>query len=202
MANDERPIIFGGPMVRALLAGTKTQTRRIVKPQPIGFHGGVRLDCHTFVGIINGPKGIKQHPVDHCWNSPYGRAGDRLWVRETWQIVKSDANPPKIWYRADPGVEDCVAKSLIGWAGWRSPIHLPREACRLLLEVTGVRVERLQEISESDAAAEGIEPRAAFGESTDPRRYHYRCLWDSLNAKRAPWASNPWVWVIEFRKAP
>ena len=203
----EKPIVFSGVMVRAVLAGTKTQTRRLVKPQPtrlMPVEGKpwpmvqVRWPAdHTLlVGKQCSDEFGRLMEVVRC---PYGQPGDRLWVRETWQVVKADANPPRVWYRADPGVEDCVAKSLVGWQGWRPAIYMPRAACRLVLEVSDVRVERLQEISEADAEAEGC---FALGDASCTARYQFECLWDSLNAKRAPWASNPFVWVISFRRTP
>lgn len=198
----ERPILMSAPMVRAILEGRKSQTRRIVKlpawAQECNEDHDFELD-----GSPPWPHAIARKtgclaPLE-C---PYGAPGDRLWVRETWAMLSGDN---RVWYRADPGVEDCVARSLIGWPGWHPSIFMPRENSRITLEVTAVRVERLQEITSADAIAEGCAAHAnsqTIDCSTPDPRDDYRRLWDSLNAKRAPWSSNPWVWVVEFKSAP
>lgn len=196
----ERPVLFSGPMVRAILEGRKTQTRRVMKPQPVG-------ETPFFDRWARGD-----------WDSrpfPYGRPGDHLWVRETWASVYDCPELPccedgsgkhrRTIYRAtEPHEIDNFACSFScshdepGCASWRPSIHMPRWASRLTLEVTGVRVERLQDISEEDARAEGLAleglilPGHAAG--------CFSRLWDSINAKRASWASNPWVWVVSFRR--
>lgn len=185
----ERPLLFSAPMVRAILEGKKTQTRRVVK--------GLALDWLT-PPVAFSPAFVasaENRPI--C---PYGYAGDRLWVRETWHRWP---NPPGYIYRAD------VVDQLLDTpkSGWRPSIFMPREACRLLLEISGVRVERLQEISDDDVMAEGLgrplPPAGGEGfEIAGPReRLGYRLLWDALNAKRGySWADNPWVWVLEFKR--
>lgn len=213
----ERPILMSGPMVRALLAGRKTQTRRVVKPQPPtdgrwmpwehserpGYWFGYAPD-----GKVRNDVGAK---LDDCgWVCPYGSVGDRLWVRETWSPDHRNFYPNfPIVYRADNGVTiESVGRvyspEVDAWFAfrWQPSIHMPRWASRLTLEITSVRVERLQDISEDDAIAEGVDavsvadvPRQAAW----TRRQDYARLWDHLNAKRGyPWASNPWVWVIGF----
>ena len=219
----ERPILFSGPMVRAILEGRKTQTRRVVKRNAAGRAERGGRNWH-----LDDPDAVKA-----C---PYGAPGDRLWVRENgWQrpertprMMREGADTwARYYYDADG--ED--GEQLKEWGFKRRPsIHMPRWACRLVLEVTAVRVERLQEISEADAIAEGIErthidslgrqqyrmvPHCEYdidegqiigaaeyvGRTTTPKPVDaYRALWLSLNAKRAPWASNPWVWVVEFRQ--
>lgn len=175
----ERPILFSGPMVRAILAGTKTQTRRVVKVEP-------------------GKLDVGENPA--C---PYGvPGGSRLWVRETWydDNATRDAEPIPtshddfIHYRADGEAHDQF-EELDGFLRWRPSIFMPRWASRITLEVTEVRVERLQEITEADAWAEGIAAHVV-------RPIHdYAALWDSLNAKRGfGWDTNPWVWVVSFRR--
>jgi len=211
----QRPIIFSGPMVRAILEGRKTQTRRVMKTQPFLVDSEWRVD----IAARPAGKDVYWWPVTGAANDkllrhcPYGLPGDLLWVRETWQIVKDSSAPPKIWYRADPGVEDCVAKSLVGWPGWRPAIHMPRDACRLVLEITAVRVERLQAISEADAIAEGLRvykcssgdyPCYAIDDNpgwTDAR-FAFEVLWNRINEKRGHgWVTDPWVWVVEFKLA-
>jgi hypothetical protein len=195
----ERPILFSGPMVRAILAGTKTQTRRLVK--------GVALEWLA-PGMFE-PAYVADPENALC---PYGVPGDRLWVRETWQ----ENTPPSGYiYRADD-----VAGHID--TGWRPSIFMPRAACRIRLEVTDLRVQRLQEISEEDAEAEGADYRCdRCGDSGSIRTYgeggvligeecpdcvdrsprgDFRELWNSINAKRAPWDSNPWTWAITFRQ--
>jgi len=184
----ERPILFSAPMVRALLSGTKTQTRRVVKNPP---------SIWTIHSIQE----------QRC---PYGQAGDRLWVRETWakwgrddQCGEGPSQTHEPIYRADSYPWDWGDK-------WRPSIYMPRWASRITLEIIAVRVERLQDISSADAIAEGIEPCASGGEwrnylDSAPNRdaltprVSYRSLWESINGPGS-WAANPWVWVVEFKR--
>lgn len=185
----DRPILFSGPMVRAILGGRKTQTRRVVKNQPVQsrtdpavFGWWAEDGCMIPTFDADGDEG----PVCH-----YGVPGDRLWVRETFNNDWTD----HVIYRADGG-----SAVEAGWPRepkWRPSIFMPRAACRLVLEVTAVRVERLQQIREADVHAEGCQ--LVQGEDA---RWHYGSLWNSLNAKRGfGWDTNPWVWVIEFNDA-
>jgi len=191
-----RPILFSGEMVRAILDGRKTQTRRVLRPQPVGlslkgvfgrravfFEPGSGTETHT--------------PICRDWRCPYGQPGDRLWVRETWREDSPD-DPEGAVYRADAPIDVPGFK-------WKPSIFMPRWASRLTLEITGVRVEQLQEISGEDCLAEGVD-RAQMAEMTYITmpmfmRDRYRKLWDSLNAKRGfGWDVNPWVWVLEFQR--
>jgi hypothetical protein len=180
----ERPILFSGPMVRAILAGRKTQTRRIVKNQ----------EWYN----LKGDYGDRLRGVDRC---PYGHPGERLWVRETWFCATGEPGPALCHYQADGDRPEF--KGL-----WKPSIHMFRWASRITLEITGVRVERLQDISEADAIAEGIAKhsdqwidypagKSAAGWS-DPRK-SFTSLWQSINGGDS-WNANPWVWVVEFRK--
>jgi hypothetical protein len=180
----ERPILFNAPMVRAILNGSKTQTRRVVKGMALLW---LRPDGFTPEFTALPENGL-------C---PYGQPGDRLWVRETFQRFTDDG---EILYKADPaGFEamneykrdECLE------ARWRPSIHMPRQLSRITLEITAVRVERLQEISEADAMAEGI-PHSEVS-PPDMGRFTFRHLWESINGPGS-WDSNPWVWVIEFRR--
>jgi hypothetical protein len=182
----EKPILFSGPMVKAILEGRKTQTRRVIKPQP---------DYFEVMGQpISWDKG--------ALNPPYGKIGDRLWVRETFANLPYLHPLPhhKISYRADGEIQ------MFGSEKWKPSIFMPRWASRITLEVTGVRVERLQDISEEDAIAEGAPVEDFYGEwlVPDPMPQKpsqwYRDLWDKINAKKCPWSSNPWVWVISFKR--
>lgn len=232
----ERPILFSAPMVRALLDGTKTQTRRVVK--------GLRPDVEAAIGAEQGMTLVlgdggwgglrKQYadgsvysiPLPRC---PYGVPGDRLWVRETWQFADwTEEGEPYIRYAADgtvrgffgsdgPDGERLVATweelsrsenyeidNKAADRKWRPSIFMPRFASRLTLDITDVRVERLQEISEEDADAEGIafmRERPDIDETLTAHQL-YAALWDSINEKRAPWSSNPWVWVVSFKRTP
>jgi len=212
----EHPIIFSGEMVRAILDGRKTQTRRIIHKShfPDGsFADAIYPAADT--GWISWQGAVKPGPhlaeftkqqYRTGWPCPYGVPGDLLWVRETWRAEELPVfGEDGIRYKAD-GVFIPIGNSREAsdrWAAargdspvetWRSPIHMPRWASRITLEIVSIRVERVQEISEGDAEAEGC-CIAAGG------RGYYQKLWESLNARRGfPWASNPWTWVIEFRR--
>ncbi|HFT4734949.1 TPA: hypothetical protein ACQTXM_006576 [Pseudomonas aeruginosa] len=201
----ERPILFTGPMVRALLEGRKTATRRIAKPVK-----------HPDLGNIYAPGALvlerePQHVIDRA--CPYGQPGDRLWVREAWAadaqvdaIAPSDLSQGEpIWYPADLSVRQ-TGCSMISKGRVRPSIHMPRWASRILLEITAVRVERLQDISKEQAKAEGVRD---VGEGSfdvedskhfaaDPRE-SFASLWSSINGESS-WDANPWVWVVEFKR--
>lgn len=174
-------------MVRAILEGRKTQTRRVVRPQPVGdiVHGA-------------GDDWFATN-ADQQWRCRYGEAGDRLWVRETWAL-HPDEHPSEagVLYRAtDPGWDD--AKTGLRW---KPSIHMPREASRITLEVRGIRVERLQDVSREDAKAEGFWPGSNGLESWDGQLYGnaqlaFAACWKSLHGSES-WEANPWVWVVEF----
>lgn len=215
----ERPILFSGPMVRALLEGSKTQTRRVVKyPTQEGKSG-----WHPNKTGWQFLPGGSERPV--C---PYGRPGDRLWVRETfiqgWPSVDGNHDqfyedgsekPVHTWYRAtspDIGWTDDDGFAT-GKTPWKPSIHMPRWASRITLEIVSVRVERLQDISEADALAEGVcaqggglyelhyfdlAGRPALGSTQSPR-LAYRGIWESINGAGS-WDANPWVWVVEFKR--
>jgi len=213
----ERPILFSAPMVRALLAGTKTQTRRVVKPQFAADAEPAEMGATNERGHqISGHSGVwwcdAEGNPEKSVRCPYGQPGDRLWVRETFQRFTDDG---EIIYKADPAAfkamnelkrDGCLE------ARWRPSIHMPRWASRILLEVTAVRVERLQDISRGDAMAEGIQPLIG----SDGPNYWTVCVNDvNINAPTAQdcfgmlwgyingadsWAANPWVWVVEFKR--
>ncbi len=182
----ERPILFNGDMVRAILNGTKTQTRRIMKPQMevVDVEGLFSSLAYP----IKGNKKLlypnaKQSIIDLC---PQGKKMDRLWVRETFTANEF----MECKYRADGTIP----------SHWTPSIHMPRWASRITLEITNVRVERLQDISESDAAAEGFDIPAAEDQGWKfTARYNFKFTWDRIYKN---WNQNPWVWVIEFKKIP
>lgn len=181
----ERPILFSAPMVRALLAGTKTQTRRAYA---------------TTVGSWNWVIRETGHGTRDPFLCPYGVSGDRLWVREAWRVGKgydavagSTFKSPTVWYGADGAAPADRA------GRYRHARFMPRWASRITIEITGVRVERLCEISRGDAMDEGCPfPNMARGD--DPRQW-YAGLWESINGAGS-WDANPWVWVIGFTVLP
>ena len=198
----ERPILFSGAMVRAILGGEKTQTRRPVKPQPESalkwLDESRCMEPENGVDPLIAWVPIGKSGAQSYWRCPYGVPGNRLWVREKgWQRperslreMREGADTWKPYYFDADGLTKSDHDQFKAWGFKRRPsIHMPHCASRIILEVTAVRVERLQEINEDDARAEGC----ALSQN-------YMILWDLLNAKRAPWSSNPWVWVIGFRR--
>lgn len=197
----ERPILFSGEMVKAILEGRKTQTRRVVKPQPKWKFSGnyIREPVASHVyglwwvtvgfGLACGTKKLG--------NSHYGKPGDRLWVRETWA---ADSSRLIYSYRADE--QNSITrytKKDYGGTGWKPSIHMPRWASRIMLEIVNVRVERVQDISEEDAKAEGAGYMVPLAKSNPNWIGGFQYGWDSIYSKSNPWESNPWVWVIEFK---
>lgn len=193
----ERGMIFNGEMVRAILDGRKTQTRRVMKPQP---------DEDGLAKVINGPWVDTSERIYRC---PFGVPGDRIWVRETFQgplfdfeqmeayqedsskfkkpefcVYKADGKPAPEFFDADDNLH----------CGWRPSIHMPRWASRILLEITDVRVEQLNDISEEDARSEGIS-----GSSARDVKEAYAALWRSIYGSDS-WRANPWVYVIKFKR--
>lgn len=168
----ERPIIFNSEMVRAILDGRKTQTRRIITARP--------------------PKVIDLATVQ-C---KYGQPGDRLWVKETWRGGNDTLE--NVFYKAS---DNCALKYGFCQCSWKPSIFMPHEFSRITLEIVNVRVERLQDISEKDVIAEGIEEAGiCFGiRKEEVEKHCYKLLWDKINGPGA-WEKNPWVWVIEFKK--
>lgn len=186
----ERPILFSAPMVRAILAGNKTQTRRVMKPQP----AWIGEPSVPFKTPDADPKGIIA-----C---TYGQPGDRLWVRESTKMRPFFPGSDAICgaYSADD--EPVLNEQGFDLAWWYSKpacpsIHMPRWACRIVLEIVGVRVERLNEISQADTVAEGM--RANTGPWVHHTIADFRQLWGEINGKDS-WDSNPWVWVVEFKR--
>lgn len=206
----ERPILFSGAMVRALLAGTKTQTRRVVKMKH--YHQiEERDDGSPWPWMYDGER--EEDSWMHC---PYGQPGDRLWVREAFcKIIGQSGGWIETDYRATYTHGFRLGDSLGIRKKWTPSIHMPRDASRITLEITGVRVERLQDISEADAMAEGIERAEDFFGCPCWRAYDepegsdvvfpddpigsYASLWMSINGPGS-WDANPWVWVLEFRR--
>jgi len=207
----DHPILFSAPMVRALLDGSKTQTRRVVKPQPpavfckgdvAAITNGTRWAFSRLPERIAHPPGL--HEGILC---PYGQPGDRLWVRETFADLRGtgiehrpDPSGPlnRYAFAADhpPGSNGDEARKEFG-VKWKPSIHMPRAASRITLEITEVRVERLQDISRGDAMVEGC-PFPNMAAYNDPRKW-YADLWESINGPGS-WDTNPYVWVIEFKR--
>lgn len=217
----ERPILFSSPMVQAILAGRKTETRRVVKPKPPG----------TYIGLgINEKKNI----VGHYWSNgltqrfwpalgkplkcPYGQPGDVLWVRETFRKFYGDSEYPDCYvYKAD--IDKCGQVPVkhangkgVGFFTWdkapaKPSIHMPKAAARIWLQVTEIKVERLHDITEQGAIAEGVEPYKTTDKYKDYYLAEHVCntakqsfitLWHSINGKDSL-AANPWVWVVKFK---
>ena len=227
-------MIFNGEMVRAILDGRKTQTRRIMKNQPAGDYP----DTPALIRSVDGGfQWYGHYGESSIFNCPFGAVGDRIWVRETWGVVSHELdedgriqpwNPDRpattihempfgngyysghaiyaadgnFTWGDDDGYED-------GRSCWKPSIHMPRAACRILLEVTSVRVERLNSISQEDAQAEGMELTGWRPTYSDPDSGgevwtpydNFAQLWESIYGEES-WKANPWVWVIEFKVVP
>lgn len=209
----QRPILFSAPMVCALLDGTKTQTRRVAKIKRVEPHPQnpiIQVATMEGVGKQFWANSQIDHPNHISKACPYGQVGDQLWVRETFMDMRGTGiehdGKGDYCYRAD--VNDWGEESRKDYGlKWKRSIFMPRAASRITLEITSVRVERLQDISEADAIAEGIEEHdGGFStyddgivDYTEFAEHSYRCLWESLNGAGS-WDLNPWVWVIEFKK--
>ncbi|WP_345758247.1 morphogenetic protein [Klebsiella pneumoniae] len=193
----ERGMIFNGEMVRALLDGRKTQTRRPIKWKQTRFTEiGEREDGSKWPWSEDA-----EHACDFWHPCPFGAVGDRIWVRETWARYNIDQNSHDIAYRATTP-QDWPEEGR-----WRPSIHMPRWASRILLEITDVRVERLNAISQEDAQAEGLELTGwrptysdpdSGGEALTPYD-NFAQLWESIYGEES-WKANPWVWVISFKR--
>ncbi|MBK5002653.1 hypothetical protein IAE37_004929 [Pseudomonas sp. S31] len=208
----ERPILFSGPMVRAILDGRKTVTRRVVKATKSHADGLIMLDHGNGWWPFNafGDSEVDSDGMEYPISCPHGKPGDRLWVRETWFCDHFEVMSGPYLKPADLDVTDAREDGTLVYAAdgltpyeaeqptWKPSIHMPRWASRILLEVTDVRVERLQEISEDQAKAEG--PDLPVAEHLDAAwGVQFRRLWESINGPEA-WTSNPWVWVVEFKR--
>lgn len=225
----ERPILFSAPMVRAILAGTKTQTRRIVKPQPQP-NGGAGLHpvrpYRTPAGDWNWVLSATGMGTGDPFPCPYGQPGDRLYVRESVRAADLDDFSRAVEYLADgaciqvASAEDIESEAFGRWEklnSYRSndaaldggktvpPMHMPRWASRIDLEITGVRVERLNSISEDDCFAEAPPlldypwPPGSYGVTEGGPMRAFQKLWESINGAGS-WGANPWVWIVEFQR--
>lgn len=223
----ERPILFSAPMVRAILAGEKTQTRRIVKSPHVksltqlALEYGAPIESNEY-GVSFDADGVRA-VISVPLSCPYGSPGDRLWVKEQFSSERQEqAGTGAVrWVVIDSGgfAERCGAYYRATYdpvaaraRRWRPSIHMPRCLSRITLEVTRVRVEQLHAITESDAKAEGVAPfleryptfspeQRIEGDRVDekPYRTSFVCLWDEINGDRMLFSANPWVWVVDFK---
>jgi len=189
-----RPILFSTPMVQAVLQGRKTQTRRLVKQT---IEQNAYDNIPTSFGVLdkNGNWVVDKNkdPITLADVCPYGQVGDVLWVRETWAKVPTSAFGKNVGTVVKDGWS---YQYRAGWdksgLSWKPSIHMPKEACRLKLRITNIKVERLHDISNKDIEKEGA---AYFGCTT--HRLNWENLWNKINGVQS-WNDNPWVWVIEF----
>lgn len=225
----ERGMIFNADMVRAVLNGSKTQTRRIMKVQPSTDFSPMNMELETDFtarwytpGVVDKDGYLQPAKKqvfgvaseDEGYTCPFSAVGDRLWVRETFSVV------PRTAYAASEGVQQVICPDdsheaaifRAGWEHstggirWRPSIHMPRWASRIALEITGARIERLRDISEEDATTEGVPPAPEFPETyLTPKgdyataKVAFQRLWESIYGVDS-WQANPWVWVIEFKR--
>ncbi|RCX20908.1 hypothetical protein DFR58_101110 [Anaerobacterium chartisolvens] len=222
----EKPILFSTSMVKAILAGRKTLTRRIIKRVPPETHRFEEMDDGTFEAYWGGYAPDIPAFIDGCTRMkfrPYCLPGDILWVKETWHYEthmhdltagEPDLPSGRYSHRYIYRASNPVYPVDVGVAehGWRPSIHMPREAARILLKVTDVSAERLQDITEEEARREGAVKTYPYTCPVTGKTAHmqddngtfrdgFACIWDSLNAARGfGWDTNPWVWVIEFER--
>lgn len=230
----ERPILFTPANAQKIYSGTKTQTRRIMKPQPHMNYKYPPSELQpdeappgSWYAMEPGDENFED--VEQHWNCPFGTDGDRLWIKESHCLIDgTEGDPDLVGYRADKSIRIVHVEEPTAWNfrkfvnsepdqencaddyrdlakdKWRSGMFMPRYASRTLVEITEIRVERLLDISEDDAQAEGAIPCSApFLPSPPcaaPHRHGFQKLWDSINAKTHPWSSNPWVWAISFKR--
>lgn len=219
----ERPILFSAPMVRAILSGQKTMTRRVLRlpygnaetPDAI-FPDGAGSGWIAWFGP--GPhtaeKTARLYPGEDGFKCPQGQPGDRLWVRETWAVADSflydgPVDPPRmVVYMADGYVYDFFAEYSPNTSDWnlnilrkKPSIFMPRWASRIILEITNVKVQRLQAISTEDCIAEGISTTLREYDAFCDLNAKFKNLWDSINGKTPgkSWGDNPWVWAVSFK---
>lgn len=198
-----KPILFSTQMVQSILEGRKTMTRRIIKPQPKLIESSGRWYWEKALDVNGSPLvDASRNWWEYYGTSPYGKVGEVLWVRETWVhtgayfIYKAGNKWSDEWLNDDYVPTGEKIK-------WKPSIFMPKEACRIFLEITDIRVERLQEISEEDAIKEGISKCRPT--NSKKGMYHtapiglFKELWQSINGKES-WDSNPFVWVIEFKR--
>ncbi len=204
----ERPILFSAPMVRAILEGRKTVTRRVCKPQP-------SANAHTTCASGN-PMGAWWETGKDINRCPHGQPGDRLWVRETWYCDHFEVMRGPYLKPDDLDIREALEDGTLVYGAdglapyeqeqptWKPSIHMPRWASRILLEITAVRVERLQDITEAQALAEGIALHPGGGHHVEDGKHHWASpidsfagLWSSVGGD---WDANPWVWVVEFKR--
>lgn len=232
----ERPIIFSSPMVRAILEGRKTQTRRILKIQPpddgyqllrvVDTSGPRKKINKLHWGKVSDNKLRVLHSDERHFDCPYGQPGDQLWVRETWGNVAFATDEDGFHYAWNPDRPSIKVRELpfgkgyysghiiyradgeFEWSNeygdeqscWHPSIHMPRAASRITLEITNIRIERLNDISEEDARAEGVHRRMDYEKNCYwTESYVFSELWESINGSGS-WVLNPWVWVIEFKR--
>ncbi|MCM2361536.1 hypothetical protein [Pseudomonas sp. SR18] len=194
----ERPILFSAPMVRAILEGRKMVTRRAIKVQPhIDASGNFCVGSSNY-GQDGYGKPVTKHFIRGC--CPYGKPGDRLWVRETWARIRVAQAPEQEWvvFRESDNRTDYGGP-------WKPGIHMFRRDSRILLDITEVRVERLQDISRADIRAEGLQcpPEMASDDASPNYRdwlpTAWQELWESINGAGS-WTANPWVWCVSFKR--
>ncbi|MES2620213.1 MAG: morphogenetic protein [Bacteroidota bacterium] len=188
------PILFSTPMVQAILEGRKTQTRRLVK-FPKDYTGG-----EVYKNSIYGLKYESNLYGDTVQRLAYALPGDIFWVRETWAEFSGIEPKIEYVYKADK-IFDTPAKEHLSGNRWKPSIHMPKAACRLFLKVVSVGVERLHDISEADAKAEGAKAASLpdLGNTWKTHKQGFEYLWHSINGEES-WKQNPWVWVINFEK--
>ncbi|WLI49288.1 hypothetical protein [Pseudomonas sp. FP833] len=218
----ERPILFSAPMVRAILEGRKTVTRRVMKLQP---DADATITVESYNVAVTNRRGYQEAgpEIFGAWwrdgesgcKCPYGQPGDRLWVRETWYCDHFEVMRGPYLKPDDLDIREALEDGTLVYAAdglssyeqeqptWKPSIHMPRWASRILLEITDVRVERLQDISRADIRAEGLQcpPELASDDVSPNYRDWYPAAWRELwESTGGDWNANPWVWVVEFKR--